>query len=119
MPSVSLRQFKPSEGGGTLVLFALIMPILFGLSAAALEYAGLVKRRAELQRAADGASIAGVNQFKLANADDASAIRTAQAMAVAQARNNGGTTPQVTAAVIGSHTGVQVTVSETVPLSFG
>ena len=112
-------RLRRHESGGVLVLFALMMPILMGLSAAAIEYASLVRRRTELQRAADSASIAGVNQFKLANADDAAAIRTAQATAQAQARNSSGTTPQVRAAVIGSHTGVEVTVSETVPLSFG
>ncbi|WP_019903585.1 pilus assembly protein TadG-related protein [Methylobacterium sp. 77] len=102
-----------------LVLFALMTPVLIGLAGAAIEYTGLVKRRTELQRAADTASIAGVNQFKLANADDASAIRMAETTAKAQGRNNGGSTPQVTAVVIGNHSGVQVTVSETVPLPFG
>lgn len=114
-----VARLRRHESGGVLVLFALMMPVLIGLSAAAMEFASLVKRRTELQRAADSASIAGVNQFKLANADDAAAIRTAQATAQAQARNGSGTIPRVTAAVIGSHTGVEVTVSETVPLSFG
>lgn len=114
-----VTHLRRHESGGVLVLFALMMPVLIGLSAAAMEFASLVKRRTELQRAADSASIAGVNQFKLANADDAAAIRTAQATAQAQARNSSGATPRVMAAVIGSHTGVEVTVSETVPLSFG
>lgn len=113
------KQFRRDQAGGVLLLFALLMPILMGLSAAALEYAGLVKRRAELQRAADAASIAGVNQFKLANADDAAAVNVARSMVLAQARSAGGGTPQVTAAVLGNHSAVQVTVSETVPLSFG
>ena len=114
-----VTRFHRTESGGVLVLFALAMPVLIGMSAAALEYTGLVKRRAELQRAADSASIAGVNQFKLANADDAAAVRTAQAMALAQARSGAGGTPRVSASVIGNHSGVQVTVAETVPLSFG
>ena len=111
--------FRTDQRGGVLVLVALMFPILTGLSAVAIDYASLVKRRAELQRAADSGSIAGVNQFKLANADDAAAVRTAQAMAVAQARSGAGGTPRVSASVIGNHSGVQVTVAETVPLSFG
>nr|USU32396.1 pilus assembly protein [Methylobacterium sp. OTU13CASTA1] len=113
-----MSQFGHSQDGGVIVLFAMMMPVLMGLSAAALDYAGLVKRRAELQRAADSASIAGVNQFKLANGDDASAVRIATAMAQAQARKSGAT-PQVTATVVGSHNGVQVKVSEAVSLAFG
>jgi Flp pilus assembly protein TadG len=96
-----------------------MFPILTGLSAAAMDYAALVMRRNELQRAVDSASIAGVNQFKLANADDAAAIRTAQGMAQAQARNGSGRTPQVTATVLANHTGVRVTASEVIPLTFG
>jgi len=84
-----------------------------------MDYASLVMRRNELQRAVDSASIAGVNQFKLANADDAAAVRTAQSMAQAQARNSSGRPLQVTATVIGNHTGVRVTASEVIPLTFG
>ena len=113
------RRLQRNQGGGVLVLFALLTPILMGLSAAAIEYASLVKRRTELQRAADSASIAGVNQFKLANADDAAAISVATSMVQAQARNAGGGTPQVTARVLGNHSGVEVSVAETVPLTFG
>jgi Flp pilus assembly protein TadG len=119
MPVTLIHQFRRNRSGGVIVIFALMVPTLMGLSAAAIEYAGLVKRRAELQRAADAASMAGVNQFKLANADDAGVIRLTVATAQSQARNNGGTTPQVTAAVIGKHVGVQVTVSETVPIAMG
>lgn len=113
------RRLRGHQGGGVLVLFALLTPVLMGLSAAAVEYAGLVKRRTELQRAADSASIAGVNQFKLANADDAAAISVAKSMVQAQARSASGATPQVTATVLDKHSGVEVTVTETVPLTFG
>ncbi|KQT83235.1 hypothetical protein ASG51_16745 [Methylobacterium sp. Leaf465] len=53
--------FRTDQRGGVLVLVALLFPILTGLSAVAIDYASLVKRRAELQRAADSGSIAGVN----------------------------------------------------------
>ncbi|WP_244479966.1 pilus assembly protein TadG-related protein, partial [Methylobacterium sp. Leaf94] len=107
------------ERGGILVLVALLFPILTGLSAVAIDYASLVKRRAELQRAADSGSIAGVNQFKLANADDAAAIRTAKALALAQARNGNAAPPAVTAEVLNNHSGVRLTLTEQVALSFG
>ncbi|MCJ2035791.1 TadE/TadG family type IV pilus assembly protein [Methylobacterium sp. J-068] len=114
-----MARFRQDRSGGVLVLFALMMPVLMGLSAAAIEYASLVKRRAELQRSADTASIAGVNQFKLANADDVAAIRTAEAMARAQARSPNPGTMLIKAQVVGTHSGVQVTISEEVPLSLG
>jgi Flp pilus assembly protein TadG len=111
--------FRTDQRGGVLVLVALLFPILTGLSAVAIDYASLVKRRAELQRAADSGSIAGVNQFKLANADDAPAIRTAKAMALAQARSGSAAPPAVTAEVLNNHSGVRLTLSEQVALSFG
>lgn len=76
--ATSAAGFRASQSGGVLVLAALVLPVLTGLSAVAIDYASLVKRRAELQRAADSGGIAGVNPFKLANADDAAAIRTAK-----------------------------------------
>jgi Flp pilus assembly protein TadG len=114
-----MGQFRRDTRGGVLVLFALMMPVLMGLSAAAIEYAGLVKRRTELQRSADTGSIAGVNQFKLANADDGAAIRTAEAMARAQARGGSAGTTEIKAVVVGDHRGVRVTISEQVPLTLG
>lgn len=112
-------RFNVHQGGGVVVIVALAMPILMGFGGAAVEYGSIVKRRVELQRAADSGSIAGVNQFKLANTDDASAVQAAQAMAQAQGRNKNGSTPRVNAAVIGGHSGVQVTVSDTLQLPFG
>jgi Flp pilus assembly protein TadG len=113
-------RFRSQESGGVVVIFALMVPVLMGLSAAAVEYAGLVKRRAELQRAADAASIAAVNQFKLANTDDASVIQFAIANATSQAKATGNqvSAAQATAEVIGKHAGVHVTITEVMPLSF-
>ncbi|KQQ39274.1 hypothetical protein ASF58_22535 [Methylobacterium sp. Leaf125] len=48
-----LVRLRRDERGGILVLVALLFPILTGLSAVAIDYASLVKRRAELQRAAE------------------------------------------------------------------
>ncbi|POR40281.1 pilus assembly protein TadG-related protein [Methylobacterium sp. V23] len=93
--TASGSRFCADQSGGVLVLVALLFPILTGLSAAAIDYASLVKRRTELQRAADSASIAGVNQFKLANADDAAAIRTAEAMALAQSQSSVHSKPSI------------------------
>lgn len=121
MPLTLVHQFKENQSGGVLVLVALMAPVLFGLSAAAMEYASLVKRRVELQRAVDTASITGVNQFKLANTDDAEAVRMAIATATAQAKTSTsqGNSNQVAAEIFGKHEGVRVTLTETVPLSFG
>jgi Flp pilus assembly protein TadG len=116
--SLSAR-LKHDQRGSVLVLVALLFPILIGLSTVAIDYASLVKRRAELQRAADSGSIAGVNQFKLANADDAAAIRTAEAMARAQAQNKSSSATIIKAKVLANHTSVSISVSEQVQLSFG
>jgi Flp pilus assembly protein TadG len=120
MPTNMIRQFGRDQRGGVLVLVALMVPVLFGLSAAAMDYAFLVKRRTELQRAADSASIAGVNQFKLANTDDATAIRIAVSMANSQAKTSSAqaSAPKVAAEVLGNHASVHVTVTEVVPLNF-
>ncbi|KQP07404.1 hypothetical protein ASF28_15630 [Methylobacterium sp. Leaf99] len=113
----SFAAFAKDTRGGIVLIFALLLPVVTGMSAAAVEYASLIKRRAELQRAADSGSIAGVNQFKLANADDASAVRTAIAMARAQA---GSQRPvAATAEVLGNHSSVRVTLSETIVLTLG
>ncbi|MFD1301213.1 hypothetical protein ACFQ4G_06385 [Methylobacterium marchantiae] len=116
-----MRAFGSRSEGGVLIVFGLMLPILLGLSAAALEYGSLVKRRGELQRAADSGSIAGVNQFKLANADDAAAILAAVSMARAQAQAEApaGRATEAAATVLNNHSAVQVTLTETVPLSLG
>lgn len=116
-----LRALRRDNDGSVVLIFALAVPILMGLSAAALEYGSLVKRRTELQRAADSGAIAGANQFKLANTDDAAAIRTAIAMsrAQAQAQAPSDRTTTVEAEVGGKRSSVHVTVRETVPLTFG
>ncbi|GJD95848.1 TadE/TadG family type IV pilus assembly protein [Methylobacterium iners] len=114
-----VRALTGNNHGGVALIFALAIPVLMGLTSAALEYGSLVKRRTELQRAADGGSIAGVNQFKLANTDDAAAIRAAIAMAQGQAQASTDRQPQVQAEVLGNHSSVKVTVRESVPLAFG
>ncbi|KQO56131.1 hypothetical protein ASF22_09595 [Methylobacterium sp. Leaf87] len=115
--SRSFAEFARDKRGGIVLIFALLLPVVTGMSAAAVEYGSLVKRRSELQRAADSGAIAGVNQFKLANTDDASAVRTAIAMARAQAGNQ---RPVAAAAeVVGTHSGVRVTLSETIVLTLG
>lgn len=116
-----LRKFGRNEHGGVAMIVALAFPVLMGLSAAAVEYGSVVKRRGVLQSAADSGSIAGVNQFKLANTDDASAIQmaiaTAKAQAAAQPSDGGGST-QATAEVLGNHSSVRVSLIETVPVTF-
>jgi len=115
--SRSFANFARDTRGGIVLIFALLLPVVTGMTAAAVEYGSLIKRRAELQRAADSGSIAGVNQFKLANSDDASAIRTAVAMARAQA---GSQRPVAASAeVLNNHSSVRVTLSESIALTLG
>ncbi|MBX9931741.1 MAG: hypothetical protein K2Y56_09425 [Methylobacterium sp.] len=114
------QTLRENSQGNVLLLFALLLPILMAASAAALDYGAVVKRRGELQRAADTGSISGVNTFKLANADDAAAIRAAVSVTTSQAAAQApqGTSTRVSAEVLGNHSSVRVNVSETVPLTF-
>jgi Flp pilus assembly protein TadG len=43
-----MRRFRKKTDGDVVVLFALLMPVLMGAGAGAIDYAGLVKRRSEL-----------------------------------------------------------------------
>lgn len=116
-----LRKFGRNEHGGVALIVALAFPAMMGLSAAALEYSSVVKRRGELQTAADTGSIAGVNQFKLANTDDAAAIQVAVSTAKAQAAakaTDGSASTKATAEVLGNHSSVRVSLTETIPVTF-
>ncbi|MBX9933253.1 MAG: Tad domain-containing protein [Methylobacterium sp.] len=115
-----LRKFSQNAHGSVVVLVAVAFPVMMALSAAALEYGSVVNRRSQLQAAADSGSIAGVNQFKLANTDDASAIQvavsTAKAQAAALATDAKGT--QAVAEVLNNHSSVRVRLTETVHVKF-
>ena len=116
-----LGSFWRNERGGIAVVTALAIPVLMGVTAASVEYGTLSNRRSELQLAADSGSMAGVNQFKLANTEDTTAIDTAIRVVKFQAGSGvpAGREIQVAAEVLNKHTAVHVTVTETVPLTFG
>ena len=52
-----------NERGGTLVLYTLSMVVMMGMAALAIDLGFLRKARAEAQRAADAASLAGASAF--------------------------------------------------------
>ncbi|KQT19378.1 hypothetical protein ASG40_00510 [Methylobacterium sp. Leaf399] len=64
MTPKSLRlAFRASTSGGTLVLFALALPVLMGIGGVAVDYGTWVKQRSQLQAAADAAAMAAAREL--------------------------------------------------------
>jgi Flp pilus assembly protein TadG len=111
----SLRQLQADASGGVLLLFGLALPVLLGFGAAALEYGSLIKRRVELQNAADAAALVAAGELALAATTDTRIASVAKAV-VARAS---AVDAKVGVAVINNRTAVQVTVDETVKSVIG
>ncbi len=109
------------ERGGVLVFIALALPMLTGAVAATVEYATLTHRRAQLQAAADLAAVSAAKELSLANTTAArtESLATVTAVTASQAGRRDGATTNVKASVIDSRSGVQVSVTETVPTLIG
>jgi Flp pilus assembly protein TadG len=113
-----MRSFWADRAGNTAVLFAVGLPLVAAAGAVGTQYSQLLNRRSALQQAADGAALAAAQQLKLANASDA--VVASVAASTVQA-DMGSVQDQlsVETQVLQHRTGVTVTVSDTVPLSWG
>ena len=76
------RTFRKDERGGVAIFFGFALPVLFVGAGAAVEYASLTARRAQLQKAADTAALAAAQELKIATADDARIRSVAQSVAL-------------------------------------
>jgi hypothetical protein len=113
-----MRSFWADRAGNTAVLFAVGLPVILAAGAVGTQYSQLVNRRSALQQAADSAAVAGAQQLKLANNSD-SVVASVAASTVQANTASFQDTISVDTQVLQHRTGVTVTVSDTVPLSWG
>jgi Flp pilus assembly protein TadG len=114
-------RFGENQRGGVAIFFGFALPVMLLGAGAAVEYASLTHRRAQLQRAADTAALAAANELKIATADDGRIKSVAQAAALAalNANSRANNTAVVNGQVIDKRTAVQVDITETVATIMG
>ncbi|HEU0149554.1 MAG TPA: pilus assembly protein TadG-related protein [Bradyrhizobium sp.] len=112
------KNFWTDRAGSVGLLVGIAFPVLVGAAAIGNEYSHLVVRRSNLQQAADSAALAAAQQLKLANTSDAVVTSIAKSTALA---NMAAVQDQlsVDTQILQKRTQVQVTLSDTVPLSLG
>jgi hypothetical protein len=113
-----MRSFWKNTAGNVGLLFGIGLPLVATSAAVAVQYSQLASRRSALQQAADSGAIAAAQQLKLANASDS--VVASVASSTVQANVVTISDPiSVQTQVLQKRTGVTVTVSDTVPLSWG
>jgi Flp pilus assembly protein TadG len=123
--SLTWSRFCTDRSGAALLIFALVAPVLFLGTAAAVTYADLHRRQSQLQLAADTAVLTAAKELTLANADDERLISVAKQAALAALavnRPDGTTavpTPTVVRSASGQRTGLEITIRETVATVMG
>jgi len=110
-----LRDGRSKEGGYVAVMTAMLLFILLGLAAFAVDVGHWYQVGQQEQAAADAAAMAGVTYLP---GDSASAFSTAKNYSKINGFPDGGATT-VTPALDGRPTRLRVTVSQTVPNFFG
>jgi Flp pilus assembly protein TadG len=96
--SALLHRWRVEVGGNIVVTVALGAPALLAATGAALDYANIASRRANLQHIADASALAGASEFRLSTATAPMISQVAQNFAIA-ALGTASTTVQVTPAV--------------------
>lgn len=72
-----MKRIRNSESGNILLLTAILLPVLLGMGALALDAGYYFDRRQRIGAAADAAALAGANEVKLNASISASALATA------------------------------------------
>ena len=109
----SIDKSPHGQRGNILILFAMLLPVLCGFAALAVDLARLYLIKIELQNAAEAAALAGACVYTVP-AD----FSNAQTEALALAHANGVSSPTITAvAVTGYANAIQVT-TDVVSLKF-
>lgn len=72
--------FIKNERGSIVLIFALVMPVLLGITGAAIDYGTLVKYKSDLTNAADSAVIAVVADMRVSNSTDERIFSVARGM---------------------------------------
>lgn len=70
LSSQSAKNFKKNSFGGTVVMFAMILPLLLGTAGIAIDFTTFSMKQSSLQAAADAAALAGAKQLSLAGSQD-------------------------------------------------
>jgi hypothetical protein len=110
-----LKKFGRDRAGGVAIIFGLVLPVLLGVIAAAVEYGLLAHRRDQLQNAADMSAIAAARELSLAALSTDGTAGLARSIVLASLTRTTGLS--IDTRVIGSS--VEVSVSETVKHHFG
>jgi hypothetical protein len=110
-----LTRFWRNQSGGVAIVFGIVLPVLLGGVAAAVEIGLLVHRRTQLQNAADGAALAAARELSLANTNREGVADNARSIALASLSNTASVS--VTSEVLDQ--GVEVTIEEKYNNAFG
>ncbi|MGU3539167.1 TadE/TadG family type IV pilus assembly protein [Methylobacterium sp. A54F] len=115
----ALARLRGDERGAVLLIFVFLTPVLFGSTAAAIEYGHLRYRRAQLQSAADMGVLSGGNMLKLSNSQDATIASVTDQAIRSAALIPADRKAAITVAVTDQRTSVEAVVEETLPTMMG
>ena len=107
-----LRHMRRDEGGSVLVMIAILLPVMLGMAALAIDVAGWYQTRRQLQSAADAAALAGMQDLPTS----ATASTDAQNYVIKNASGAGTT---VTTPFNSDSNQIKVTVTKSYPSIFG
>ncbi len=107
-----LRHMRRDEGGSVLVMIAILLPVMLGMGALAIDVAGWYQTRRQLQSAADAAALAGMQDLPTS----ATASTDAQNYVIKNASGAGTT---VTTPFNSDSNQIKVTVTKSYPSIFG
>lgn len=102
-------RFAKDESGQVLVLFALLLTVIFGFTALAIDVGAVVNEKSKLQNAADAAALAGAQDLPGTQA---------KSTAKDYAEKNGAEKSNTTAKIIEDSTKIEVICTKKVPYSF-
>lgn len=110
-----LTRFNRNQAGGVPLAFGLLLPLLLGAVAAAVEYGLLIHRQDQLQNAADSGALAAARELSLAvrNTDGTAGVARSVILATLANPNDVSIDTKVDSA------SVEVTIRETVKHHFG
>jgi Flp pilus assembly protein TadG len=112
------ERFFRERRGSIAIITALCLPILAAGSATAIEYARILKRKAELQHAVDSAALTSAGELSIAGSDAyVQNLATRTAFELARATDPG--TTRVNAEVQNRRSSVYVQINETMKTLFG
>src|SRR3712207_6758676 len=116
----ALQGFLTNRSGAVAVILAVALPAVIGGVAATVEYGNVIKRRSELQIAADTAALTATRELSLAAATDERIQSVARHSATASLQARGGPVKvNVTPQVLAQRDGVAVHIQEEVASVLG